>query len=279
MIGSKSITEPICILVKHKSRMGEKMKKYFYFIMVMVIGLMSSPVFAGTFNLEVGGGYASVTGYMQTPAGGKHGTSDINRPTFKELGIDEVTIKDISMSWDNDDWIIYSSINIMDMKTEGVFREDLMCRTLFNKSDSFTSEFYFNRYTIGSGYKLPNLNGFLIVPRLELQFLSFGLEIESANAWMERSYMKPSLGAGIDIYRPIIKDIVVYGKLSTSVPISNTPDNIEFLGGVKKTFSDTFTLSTEVRVIHIDYEDNQPLPNHLRLETKPTFMLKVGYIF
>src|SRR5687767_13976426 len=36
--------------------------------------------------------YGPVDGQIQTPSGGRHGTSSVGRPTFEELGIDNVSI-------------------------------------------------------------------------------------------------------------------------------------------------------------------------------------------
>src|SRR6266571_3550066 len=50
------------------------------------------------FSLEGMWLYGPVSGYMQTPSGGKTGTTSSKRPTLKELGIDNASVFDAELT-------------------------------------------------------------------------------------------------------------------------------------------------------------------------------------
>ena len=52
------------------------------------LAVLASPVAAGEVVVEVGGGLASESGYLQTPAGGMPGTASSKRPTLAEIDLD-----------------------------------------------------------------------------------------------------------------------------------------------------------------------------------------------
>ena len=72
-----------------------------------LVVLVPSVALAQEVGISIRQGYAPISGYVQTPAGGQPGTSDLKRPTFEELGIDNTTYTDIGLRYRTDRYTPY----------------------------------------------------------------------------------------------------------------------------------------------------------------------------
>ncbi len=240
---------------------------------------------AAAYDLEVGSSlnWGPVKGYLQTPAGGTPGTSDIKRPTLEELNIDDATFGDY--------WARVTRgrhrlevgtqlIQLSESRNEtgagtGTLAEPLMSRTLFSAGEAFRSEVSFDWYRAGYAYGLVDREqGWSLWPRVEFAMLDFIYELETDDTTIERSYSKftPRLGGELSYRWGGGAEISL--DLASSIPVSNTPTIMTaMLEGSIPLYSGD--LLKELRLfagtgwLYIDYEDNQELPNHLRLETTP----------
>ena len=252
-------------------------------LIVALIALLTPSAFAGSpqrgsVTVEMGAGMAVVDGYMQTPLGGEPGTASKNRPTYDELGIDKGMMYDAAITWAKDDLMVYANGSMLTLEGDGTLEKNLMMRQQFLAGDDIKSKASYNRYAVGAGYRVATLAfGIDVVPRLEVQAMDFSVELKNETGTaIERSYMKFSPRVGLDLCSWLNTNLLLYGKANASIPISNMPTSYDVAVGVRQYFPNGFFLGLETKFGYLDYEDNQELPNHLRLWEQPSLMLRIG---
>jgi hypothetical protein len=233
--------------------------------------------FSKSFELKTDVCWANLIGYAQTPAGGQPGTSDIKRPTFKELGINNGMIYDLSLKGIYKDFTVLGVAHFMRLSSSGVLKEPLITRRPFNAGVSYKTNLQYNWFQFGLGYRLtPNVSkGFCIEPRIEYAALSFdySFDTQTENS-ISRTYIKGTARAGIILDYMTSKKLSLQMDLAGSFPIKNTPQIINAeLAGLYRLTSEKSKFDGGIRVtlglMYIDYEDEQELPNHIRFEAKP----------
>ena len=253
------------------------MKKVLVLI-VSVLAFMPSVLFAESNNFGISGmdvfwGYAPINGYVQTPAGGRLGTSDIKRPTFDELGIEKENLLNLELRWVNKKYLAYIGSTWINMSSSGVLEKDLMSRTQFFEGERFNTDINFNWYRFGVGRNL----GYF-TPKVEVAILDFSYELSTPSTRIERSYAKPTLRVGVE-KQIKFNNFGLDLESSISLPASNTPTIFTAGAVFKYWFTKRFNLGLVVNYLYIDYEDNQEFPNHLRLEMLPITGISLGYAF
>lgn len=236
--------------------------------------LIPSVATADGFGLSVRQGYAPISGYLQTPAGGEPGSSDIRRPTFDELDIDDTTYLDIDLFYRKGKYTPYFGLRLIDLDSSGVLKKDLTTRSqTFVTGESFDHETSFNIYRFGAKYDLGYLS-----PKAEFAIMDFDYEFDSSGVSVKRSYAKSTVRLGAEkSFRFDALEVML--EASGSIPLSNKPEIYTVAAGFKYWLSDNFNAGLNVQYFYLDYEDNQELPNHLRLEMKPAVSFLLQYRF
>ncbi|HCO95133.1 MAG TPA: hypothetical protein DIU00_14470 [Phycisphaerales bacterium] len=236
--------------------------------------LIPSVATADEFGISVRQGYAPISGYLQTPAGGEPGSSDIRRPTFDELDIDDTTYLDIDLFYRKGRYTPYIGLRFMTFDSSGVLEKDLTTRSqTFVKGESFDHETSFNIYRFGAKYDLGYLS-----PKAEFAIMDFDYEFDSSGVSVERSYAKFAVRLGAErTFRFDALEVIL--EASGSIPLANTPEIYTVAAGIKYWFAENFNVGLDVQYFYLDYEDNQDLPNHLRLEMKPAVSFLLQYRF
>jgi len=247
------------------------------FVILLVAGLfllLPSVASADGFGIFVKKGYAPISGYIQTPAGGNPGTSDMKRPTFEELDVDHTDYMDIDLYYRSRKYTPYISLRLMDGDSSGILEKDLTTRgQTFSIGDSYDHETSFNIYRFGAKYDFAYLS-----PKVELAVMDFDYEFESTGIQAERSYTKSAVRFGAEkTFKIDALEIML--EASGSVPLSNTPEIYTVGAGVKYWFAEYVNVGLDVQYFYLDYEDDQDLPNHLRLEMQPAISLFIQYRF
>lgn len=222
------------------------------------------------FDVVVREGYAPVSGYLQTPAGGNPGTTDKKRPTLKELGVDDVTYSDIDFHYQIDPYTPYAGIRLLSTDSSGFLEEDLTTQGQnFTKGEYFNHETSFNIYRFGVKRDFTYLKA-----KIEMAFMEFDYEFETDGATAKRSYIKSTVRLGAEKSFKFDKfEIVV--ESSGSIPLSNTPDIYSVGAMAKYYFVTNINIGMGVQYYYLNYEDNQSVPNHLRLEMQPALGLSL----
>ena len=145
----------------------------------------------------------------------------------------------------------------------------------FAAGDAFKTKDHFDWYHFGAGWQFGFLDHRLeLFPKVEAAVLDFSYKLSSPSASVSRSYTKSCLRLGLESTYHLSDRISLNLDGAASVPISNTPQIATVVATVN------FRLLRERHVLNpsiflgggaewIDYEDNQKLPNHVRLELGP----------
>jgi hypothetical protein len=245
-----------------------------YWVIFLLLLQANGLVLAQEFDIAVKEGYAPITGYLQTPSGGESGTSDKKRPTFKELGVDDTTYIDVDFQYKMNKYIPYIALRFMNVDSSGVLESDLTTRgQSFLKGQSYSFDSSFNFYNLGLKRDFKYLTA-----KIEASCMDFNYDLKSTTALAERSYMKTAVRAGAEKSITIDQlDILV--EASNSVPFSNTPYIFTLGTQAKYWLAEHFNIGVDVEYFYLDYEDNQDLPNHLRLEMQPALSVFLQYQF
>ena len=225
----------------------------------------------GSFN------YGAIDGFMQTPAGGRPGTSSNRRPTFKELGIDEVIFYDtrLDVRW-KDHLTVFGGYEFVRLDGSGRLSDPLVSRGVtFPSGERARTDDQFDWYRAGLAWNFKLLDGKLdVMPKVEFALFDFRYSLSSASASVSRSYIKGCPRLGIESHYALNRWMSLDFEGAAALPLSNTPQ-IASVGAASN-----FHLLPESRQVRpalfigtgmqwIDYEDNQTLPNHVRAEIVP----------
>jgi len=226
--------------------------------------------FRGQFN------YGPADGFLQTPAGGQPGSSSRHRPTLDELDIDKAAFYDVlgSVQWRSLN--LYAGYQAIPLNGQAVLSQTLISRNVtFPAGTHVHSENDLNWLRAGAGWKFFVLDRRLeLLPKAEFAVLDFRYQLSGGGQAVERSYPKGCVRLGLESRYRFNRVVSVSLDADGSVPISNTPQIATLTGGVE------FDLWPGSRRVHpslflggggqrIEYEDNQTLPNHFRVDLGP----------
>ncbi len=254
------------------------------FIAICLFWFMASTSYAGL-TVDLSAKWCEdIDGYVQTPTGGKPGTSSDERPTLEELGIEDVAIYDMKVAYDlNDNSEVYMGFQIISMDKTGVIgtiEQDLISQGVHIPANTpFKAKVKFNWYRLGYKYIFP-FKYFKIAPKAELILLDFDYMLrlndeEYKDASVFRDYSNGNLGVGVDAEVPITKNVKVLLECSSTV--SKSPRIATAIAKIDWEFYNRgnmdMSVYTGVSRLYIDYEDHQEYPNHIWMETDLDYMV------
>jgi len=250
------------------------MRKYIILLVAGLLLLIPSNASADEFGISVKQGYAPISGHLQTPAGGSPGTSDMKRPIFKELDVDHAAYTDVDLYYRSRKYTPYIGLRLMNVDSSGFLEKDLTTRgQTFLEGESYEHETSFNIYRFGAKYDFVYLS-----PKVELAVMDFDYQFGSTGIQVKRSYAKSAVRLGAEkTFKIDALDIMF--EASGSIPLSDTPEIYTVTAGVKYWFSEYVNIGLDVQYFYLDYEDDQDLPNHLRLEMQPAVSFSLQYRF
>lgn len=231
------------------------------------------------FHLDLVGSvsYGPLSEYMQTPLGGAPSSASDKRPKFKELGIDNATIVNLSLSAIMDPHSLYCASHLVDLSGESTLNEELIFHgKQYPAGTRVKSDVQLNWYEIGYQYNIHlgkervNLN---IAPTVAFTLFDFSGELESRGEKNDRSYMKGTPRVGLELEWFPWDRFSIDSKGIGSIPFKHTP-HIYTIGltgkyhmmskGRLKTL-----LVAGVEYNQIDYKDSQTKPNHVKADMGP----------
>jgi hypothetical protein len=220
--------------------------------------------------------YGPADGFLQTPAGGQPGSSSHRRPTLDELDIDDAAFYDVLASVQWRSLSLYAGYQAIPLNGEAVLSQTLISRNVtYPAGTHVRSENDLNWLRAGAGWKFFLLDRRLeLLPKAESALLDFKYKLSGGGQAVERSYSKGCVRLGLESSYRFSRVVSVSLNADGSVPISNTPQIATLTGGVG------FDLWPGSRRVHprlflgggaqrIEYEDNQTLPNHFRVDLGP----------
>jgi hypothetical protein len=155
--------------------------------------------------------YGSARGNLQTPAGGRKGTTSSNRPHFKEIGIDDASIGDVEVraSWDPTNEIFVGA-QFIRLSGDGRPGKALVSQGMFFPAKKFvSSDVKMDWYRIGYRYTfvLDQTEGgvpiLTLAPLADVVIWDFNYELTGSTRHVSRSYAKPGVQIGVELtWRP-----------------------------------------------------------------------------
>ncbi len=228
-------------------------------------------------NFDASGSYGQIRGYAQTPLGGAPFSTSDRRPKFDELGIDMMTMVNLSLSAGMDSHYLYGSAHLVNLNGKNTLDEELIFHGRgYPAGTRVRSDVKLNWYEIGYQYNIyfgkkpMNLR---MAPTVAFALWDFSVELESSNGKDGRSYMKGTPRLGLDFEWFPAKRFSVSGKAIGSLPFNNLP-NIYTVGLVGKYNLVEISrlkvlLLMGVEYNWIDFKDNQTVPNHVKANMGP----------
>ncbi len=232
----------------------------------------------GGLGVNLGGNfhYGPVDGFLQTPAGGQPGSSSHHRPTLDELDIHDAVFYDVVGSIDWHRLRLFAGYEAIGLDGDSVLSESLVSRNVaFPAGTAVRSSTELNWFRVGAGWKFDLAGQHVeLVPKAELALLDFSYRLSGGGQAVDRSYAKGCLRLGLESRYRFNRTVSLSLEAAASVPLSNTPQIAVLSGGFQ---FDLLPATWRYRplvfigggVQRIEYEDNQELPNHFRVDMGP----------
>lgn len=217
-------------------------------------------------------GKCQINGFLQTPSGGEPGTTDMKRPTFRELNIDEIYIYNIFVKAGKRKHYFYFSGNIITDSSSGIIQNDLTTHAeFFPAGTRFETYIDLSYYSFGYQYNMYSTetgwhkNLYLLGG---LMLWNFDYKISDSAKSTRRDYIHGNgeIGFLFEISR---------NNVFTSVLIRTAlPNPINFSSELQAKYrilkkNPEFFLGFGVSYHYIEHKDSQEVPNHIRAEIGP----------
>ena len=227
--------------------------------------------------------YGLIDGYLQTPAGGKPGTTSPSRPTLDELGFDRVSIYEGSARVQWARHTVYGGAESIRMSGDEVLVRPLVSQNvMFDAGDRVDAYVQLDWYRLGylrpfkgwSGHR----NDLSLSLGGDVALFDFHYTLDGTAGSVDRSYAKVAVRLGGELGWTLTPRLSVCARAFESLPFSNTPSilTLGLRGYCRLVESQRLRADAYVGVgwSRIDYEDNQTVPNHIHAEMGP--LLEAG---
>ena len=230
--------------------------------------------------------YGPVSGHLQTPSGGKPGTSSPDRPTLGEIGINTASILDIEGMPALGDHGLYFGFQWINLSGERNLEQSLVSHgQTFLLGSRVQSDVQLDWYRVGYRYRiqrgdepgleLPNTE---IYSRLGAAILDFRYDLDGQGAEARRSYVKAAPQMGVEMEWHATSTFSLAGELTSTLPFSSMPWIATAQVEAKFRLIDTKGLGligfVGAGYEKISFHDHQDLSNDINADFGP--MLMVG---
>jgi hypothetical protein len=228
-------------------------------------------------NFDVSGSYGPMSGYTQTPLGGAPSSISDKRPKLDELGIDMMTMVNLSLSGGMDSHYVYGAAHLVDLKGESTLDKNLIFHgRQYPAGTRVNSEVNLSWYDIGYQYNIHlgrELMNLRMAPTVAFTPWDFSAELESNGGKNSRSYIKGTPRVGLEFEWFPVRRFYVSGKAIGSLPFNNMPHiytvgltgkyNLMNMNRLK------VLLFMGVEYNQIDFKDSQTEPNRVKVKMGP----------
>lgn len=210
---------------------------------------------------------ADVSGYVQTPKGGQPGTTDVQRPTLQELGIQQAPIVDRVIRLDHGKQGIYLGYQQIQLQGHTKLVQPLLTYKIsIPRSTPIDSTVKFDWYRLGYFYAIgPKSGAWSVAPIIQLVLFDFDYRFKTSLANTGRAYHHVGIRIGIHARYKLTDTITLTFHRSMSLPwpkilqISLQQDALEI-----RTKSNE-KLMIGQQSMQIRFKDSQKMPNELYL--------------
>jgi hypothetical protein len=227
------------------------------------------------FSLE--NNFAAVSGYSQIPRGGQPGTSSIERPSFKESGIYHENFYHLEGGVQYEAY--YASLQYQRLAPQGeqILNDDLVTHSQFIPAGrTFSMDIHYDWYVAEIGKQF-DVHRWQCSPFLQANWVKYHYAFSALPQQSTRVFSLGGLTVGGDLRFYITKQFSTALKAAVTVPLSRLrikTAQLNLYYDISVTRHLLISPTCGISFIYVDYQDRQPLPNHVHYQGWPT--LKVG---
>jgi len=232
-------------------------------------------LFGNKFNItaQVSTGYNKIKGSLQTPKGGRPGSSDHRRPTFEELGISNFMSYSGNLTARYGRHEFFGGYDYMKATGESTLERSLTSQNiLFSEGTKVSADVNLSMANVGYSYtvfeKRLHRKRLSISPGVDLKFWFFHYQLSQPDGPdVDRKYThltpRPGVSADYDFSEDLSMGISAY----VSLPIADLQVNDFSLKG-KYQITDHISLTSTLEWQLLDFEDSQTMPNHIETDIR-----------
>jgi len=222
---------------------------------------------------------------MQTPSGGKTGTTSSKRPTLKELGIDNASVFDAELTGEIGNQGFYLGGQWTRFSENATLSQALISQgQTFPAQKQVSSDDRVDWYRLGYRYRIQHADEPGAILPLEIHaragaaFLDFHYRlIGSTGAEADRGYVKPAPQLGLELAWHATSKLSVEGEVTSTVPFSSMPWILtaQVIGKYTLVQKNGCELSGFIGGGYekISFKDNQAVSNDINMDFGPMLML------
>jgi len=219
-----------------------------------------------------------IEGHMKTPAGGQPNRSDLARPTFAELGINDLTSFALEVGARKGKHRIFLGAHAIRETEHTVLPMDLLSQwQQFSAGDAVDADIQLDWYQLGY------LRRFQVNDRLsydlgaDVTLFSFHYQLTNGTQQVDRQYNKGGYRLGGAVNYSLSPQLTL--NASAFVPFQNGGaaeiTTIDITGRYK--FSESLSTILGISFHEIDFKDGQTFPNHIVAKMEPRISIGVSY--
>ncbi|MGD9592534.1 MAG: hypothetical protein AB7V32_08450, partial [Candidatus Berkiella sp.] len=235
---------------------------------------ISFGVQAFTFEGRLFGSVATseVGGFVQIPQGGSDGSTSYQRPSLNELRIIHNNFYTLGTLLSFNEYDLFFHFSRYAPHGNALLNETLLTHgKVINAGQVLATFLKYDYYVLGLGKRFYH-ERWTIFPFLQVNFLKFHYEYASFPIKGARTFNVSGSNLGLKIAYQLTHAISADLTMTPPLPITNfTQSEIEF--GINKLIplSSHLALLPRFSLVlqQFDYEDNQGVPNHIRIQNAP----------
>lgn len=226
--------------------------------------------------------YGEVHGYVQTPRGGAPGSTSTHRPTFKELGIKDAAMGDVSLTAGLRNNALYGGARLVYLSGKNVLDSPLISQGVtFPAGSAVKGDVQLNWYRVGYQHRFLYSDdqgktiGFY--PGIGVAILDFQYGLKGPNGLSaDRSYIKLAPQIGLNGEWMLTKRLAISGGVQGALPIYDMPFilSAEVVGSYRLWAKEGrhVLLFLGIGYDRVEYKDKQDVPNHVKADIGPEFL-------
>ncbi|MDO4690844.1 MAG: hypothetical protein Q4A58_06085 [Fusobacterium sp.] len=225
--------------------------------------------------------FGSIDGYVQIPKGGQFGTTSEKRPEFDELGIDNISYPDLTLTAKWDKLSLYYNLNHKTFKGNSILKKDLITHsTQLYAGEKINTKHKYVFHRFGLGYDFKFVDNFTLTPKFEISLFDFSYQFSTdAGKNSQRRFRAGTVRIGGAAKYDFNKDFSLTFDLMTHIPHDSIRSSLET--SLTASYNVYRQGNTEVNVLAgiaydmFKYRDTQKdMQNFMYSKTKPIY--KIG---
>lgn len=241
------------------------------------------------YNFQLLYNHSKIKGFVQIPKGGQLGTTDVNRPTFNEMGINKINFPEFKAQANWNKFSAYGDIKYVKFKGNNILTNDLISHNKkIQKNSIFKTSHKYINYTLGLKYNLYSKNFFKLQPLIEYSICDFSYKYNAttplkANISSNRSFNWCQTNIGLTLLNQItpmysIETTFKYGLHYNKIQEYYNLTVLNRFNLYKDNKNNNLNLLIGVSCGKTEFKDNQKdEQNHIIQKIKPNLLIGIEY--